>query len=235
MWAACVCSKTRRMPSALALMRPPLLSWAMMSRCRAMARDGRVSGFVHKPSVRVWGRIEIRGTPHVLVGIRNLKFGWSGVHGRPSHRSWCLASSQLDDRQLLDKIGWEGCTSLDCFQQSLRNATTDAKASVVQRCFLEFSCWGQGAVPDGPGERGSGTRLDNRNDSEEASTFGYTKCDVVRAIYHVCCGCHLLAAGRRTFPVLSAVSRIHACRPANGGGRGPAGGPSARSPPPGRA
>jgi len=166
--------------------------------------------------------------------------GSSWRAGWQSHRvsvpcGWFIASSQLDDRQLLDQIGRERSTALDCFDHSLRNASTDAKANVVQRCFLEFSCGGQGAVPDGPGKRGSGTRLDNRNDSEEASTFGYTKCDVVRAIYHVCCGCHLLAAGRRTSPVLSAVSRIHACRPANGGGRGPAGGPSARSPPPGRA
>ena len=102
----------------------------------------------------------------------------------------CIAASQLDDRQLLDKIGWERFTRLDYFDHSLRNGGTDAKAVVIQRCFLEFSCWDQGAVPDGPGKRGSSTRLDSRNDSKEASTFGYAKCDVIRAICHVGCGCH---------------------------------------------
>jgi len=95
-----------------------------------------------------------------------------------------LAQSQLDDWQLLDKIGRERSTRLDHFDQGLRNASADAETDEVHWCFLEFSCRSQGAVPKRPAKRGSGTRLDSRNDSKEASTFGYAKCDVIRAPGH---------------------------------------------------
>jgi hypothetical protein len=43
-------------------------------------------------------------------------------------------------------------------------------------------------------------RLDSRNDSQEASTFGYTKGDVIRATCHVCCGRHHVSCGASDIP-----------------------------------
>jgi len=64
----------------------------------------------------------------LLARVRCRRLGW-----RPF-------TVQSHDRQLLDYIGRERSTRLDCFDQGLRNASADAETDVVRWCLLEFSC-----------------------------------------------------------------------------------------------